>query len=204
MRRSTSVWRRSGTAWLARLGASKRSQKRRFVREIQRKAGLVRRTPLRRVGLKAQRDTKRQEIGPDGPRRRTPPPRQKWAAWRNSQRELVKARSYGCESVDACSNRGSQVHHTFGRLGEPWASCYLVGLFLCMDCHERAHNDFMYRDRLRGLALSRLTLFLSPFIPEVRSLGMDKIRTDPPRAAFEWLTSRARSAGISPPGWKED
>lgn len=160
--------------------------------------------PIRRTPLKRQRRPQSQEMAPSGPRRRGPGSRQKWAAWRNSQRELVRARSYGCESVELCANQGSQVHHTFGRVGEPWASSYLIGLFLCMDCHNRAHADFMYRDRLRMLALTRLALFLSPLIPEVRASGQDRIKTEPPRAAFEWLVSSARRAGIPPPGWKGD
>lgn len=72
-----------------------------------------------------------------------------------------------------------------------------------MDHHNEAHSEGAFRDRLRLLALSRLVAYLAPRIREVLELGEDMIRTEPPRAAYEWLITIAQSAGVPPPGWQE-
>lgn len=167
---------------------------------------MKRKAPLRRYVRPPQRAVRDpQRLERDRLRARTPdpPPGQKWTAWRNRNREDVKKRGWRCESIEPCALGGTQVHHPFGRLGEPWASSSLIGLNLCMDHHNQAHSDAAYRDRLRLLSLSRLLAYLAPRIREVRILGPDMIRTDPPRAAYERLIAIAQSAGVPPPGWRE-
>lgn len=79
-----------------------------------------------------------------------------------------------------------------------------------MDHHSRATGeigsglDVILRDHLRQLSLTRLFNYLAPQIREVRSLGVDMIRTDPPRAVYERLITIAQSAGVAPPGWREE
>lgn len=173
---------------------------------------MKRKSPLRRYVRPPQRAVRDpQRLERDRLRARTPdaPPSQKWTAWRNRNREGVTKRSWRCESIEPCALAGTQVHHPFGRIGEPWASASLIGLNLCMDHHNRVTGmvgsglDVVLRDRLRLLSLSRLLAYLSPRIREVRVLGVDMIRMEPPRAAYERLIAFAQSAGVQPPGWRE-
>lgn len=171
---------------------------------------MIRRKPLtRKTALRAARATLKKSADPADRRGPGRPPSQKWNGWRNREREHVRRRSWRCESPNQCAERGIQVHHTFGRISEPWASSRLCSLNLCMDHHNRVTGqvglglDVKLRDQMRMLALSRMAVYLGRRIPEVYELAADMIRTDPPRATFEWFITLAKSAGIGPPDWKE-
>lgn len=110
-----------------------------------------------------------------------------------------------CE-YPGCAQTGHQVHHPFGRVGEPWASSRLVCLLLCADHHERvtvlnskAHRAD--RDALRQLALMRMSNWLHDQLPQQTIYPY--VAGEDLRQHFGYLKNVATVYRLLPPGYTE-
>lgn len=162
----------------------------------------VRRKPLSRSRpTRTGQDRRKPEARISAPK---PAPAVRWEGWRKSQREYMRSHRPDCE-FPGCGSPGTQAHHPFGRVVEPWASSHLVCVRLCDGHHIDIHigSDVRAdRETMRVVSVHRLRTWLQR---ELRGKGADLLTfrpdADTTRQWFLYAVAMARLHDIDPPGY---